>query len=177
MKRYRKDDDLSVPADNTDAYFQAQVRRPGLFFCLDKAEQWKEAENFVRDVVAELPRLKVLVYLSRGKWETRPESPYLLATDKRDFHLFLGKEKQALKQWISGQDFDLLLVFAHQPGKRCKKLALSLPAKLTAGWPPSETEEPWFDITLEKPKGEPRYSRFYKTLKKYFKQLNINLTS
>ena len=175
MKKYRKKNDISVPDEAVRAYFKAQVERPGIFFCIGHTGQWEEAETFIRAALSEFPRLKALVFFSRGKWKSKPEAAYLLAIDKGDFNL-LGKEKPALRQWISQQDFDLLLVFPDEPAKRCKKLALSLPAKLTAGWR-NENEEPWFNINLEKPKGEARYFDFYKTLKLYFKQLNINIMS
>lgn len=154
-------------------YFREQVKKPGLFICLDKSAAWPGAELFIHKVLQEFPELKVLVYYSREKPDFKPAAPHLLVIDKRDFNLF-GKEKKTLKQWLSKHRFDLLLVFDKTGDKRCKKVATSIKAKLKAG-NRLAGETPWTDITLDKPDTPLSYEMFYNELKIYFKQLNIKL--
>ena len=161
--------------NQTDNYFTEQVKKPGLLICLSSPGEWHEAQLFFQKVLQEFPELKILVYHARGKPDPKPEAPYLLVADKRDFTLF-GKKKKPLKQWLSRHHFDLLLVFAKNGDKRCRKLATDIRAKLKAG-NSLPGEEPWADLTLGKPGAVLSYDDFYKELKTYFKQLNIKLLS
>lgn len=157
----------------TETYFEEQVRNPGLFFCLNRADEWNETEAFIRKVLQEYPKLKVLVYYAGGRMEPKPVAAHLLVIDRKDFNIF-GKEKPILKQWLKEQSFDLLLVFAQKENERCKKLLASINARLKAGWS-MDNEEPSSDITLGKPGEIISYDTFYRELKKYFMLLNIKL--
>ncbi len=156
-----------------EAYFKEQVKTPGLFFCLHRMEEWNEAEAFVRKVLVDFPNLKVLVYYTGGKMEPKPAAAHLLVTDKSDFNLF-GKEKQVLKRWVREHEFDLLFVLSRKRNKRCKVLTTTIKARLKAGWT-SAREEVVVDVSLGKPGEKMSYDAFYRTLIKYFKQLNIKL--
>jgi hypothetical protein len=169
------DDNIKMKKKQAESYFLEQVKQPGLFFCLGSPEEWREAEPFIQKVRKEFPELKVLVYHTHGKPEPKPAAPYLLVADKRDFSL-LGKEKKPLKQWLSKHRFDLLLVFAKNGDKRCRRLVTGINARLKAG-NSLPGEEPWTDITLGKPGTALSYEDFYIELKIYFKQLNIKLLS
>ncbi len=158
-----------------DNYFKEQVKKPGMFFCLESVEDWQEAEIFIRNFLKDYPQLKVLVYFSGRKTESKPVAMHLLVTDKRDFDLF-GREKPLLKTWLKEQHFDLLLVFARNRDKRCCRLATAIKARLKAGWT-FNNEEPLLDISLGKPGEEMHYDTFYNEFKKYFKQLNLKLVS
>ena len=160
-------------AENAEAYFKAQVRHPGLFFCIDKPEQWEKTARFIQKVLKEFPRLKVLAYFSYKKPVLPPEAEHLTVIDKNDFN-WLRKEKPTLKSWLRKNQFDLLLVFVRQHSQRCKKLTFSIHARLKAGPARSETEQ-WCDITLENKQKDWSYDQFYNDLKIYFKQLNIKL--
>lgn len=156
-----------------EIYFKEQVKNPGLFFCLNRADEWNETETFIRKVLQDYPLLKVLVYYTDGKMESKPVATHLLVTDKKDFNLF-GKEKPVLKRWLDEQSFDLLLVFARKENKRCKNLITSINARLKAGWF-VDKEIPSEDITLGNPGEIMSYDTFYGELKKYFMLLNIKL--
>jgi hypothetical protein len=163
----------SDPSAQAQNFFKEQVQHPGILFCIDKPEEWNEAENFSRKMSQEYPSLKVLVFYVHGKADSKSVAPHLLVVDKRDFTL-LGKEKQPLKQWLKENYFDLLLVFTGKSNKRCRKLSAAVRAKLKAGRV-IKGEEPWLDITLGKPQEKLSYDAFYQELKIYFKQLNIHL--
>ncbi len=156
-----------------ETYFSEQVKNPGLFFCLNRMDEWNETEAFIRKVLQDYPLLKVLVYYADGKMESKPVATHLLVTDKKDFNLF-GKEKPVLKQWLNEQSFDLLLIFDRKENERCKKLIASINARLKAGWSVDD-EKPSADITLGKPGEIISYDTFYSELKKYFLLLNIKL--
>ncbi len=160
---------------NIEAYFKEQVRQPGLFFCIHNAEQWPLAEKFIRKGLSDFPQLKALIYITQGKMEPKPAAAHFYIADKTDFNLF-GKEKPALKRWIAQHPFDLLLVFSKKENKRCRKLGISLKARLKAGMA-GKDEKPWTDLNLGIPEGEWDYDGFYKAVKTYFKQLNIKLSS
>ncbi len=157
-----KDNDIA----DSDAYFKEQVKKPGLFFCID-------VEAFVRVVLHEYPGLKVLVHYTGSKMESKPVAEHLLVTDKRDFDLF-GRQKPALKSWLADHHFDLLLVFAGKENKRCEKIMMEIDARLKAGWT-QEGEGLLTDISLGKAGERMAYIIFYKQLKSYFKRLNIKL--
>lgn len=157
----------------SESYFKEQVKNPGLFFCLNRADEWGEMEVFMRKVLRDYPQLKVLVYYTGGRMESKPVAAHLLVSDKSDFNFF-GKEKPILKQWLEEHSFDLLLVFARKEDKRCNRLIASVRARLKAGWP-TDIDESLLDITLENPGKKMSYDMFYSELKKYFKQLNIRL--
>lgn len=159
--------------EKAGVYFRQQVKHPGLFICLDKAEEWNAAETFIRKVQKEFPEMRALVYYTRGNPVPKPVSAHLLVADKKDFTLF-GKEKKPLKQWLSENGFDLLLVVAKTNDARCRKLAGTIKAKLKVGNTP-ERETSWTDISLETGGKPINYDDFYKDLKIYFKQLNIKL--
>lgn len=168
---------VSAPKDNdiadSDTYFKEQVKKPGLFFSIDNSGEWGDIEAFVRDILLEYPRLKVLVYYTGGKMESKPVAEHLLVTDKRDFNLF-GHQKPALKSWLANHHFDLLLVFAEKENKRSEKIIMEINACLKAGWP-QENKEMLVDISLGKIGERIAYGIFYKQLKSYFKRLNIKL--
>lgn len=157
---------------DSDAYFKKQVKKPGLFFCIDSSREWGDVEAFMRDVLHEYPGLKVLVYYT-GKMDSKPVAEHLLVTDKRDFDLF-GRQKPALKSWLEDHHFDLLLVFAGKENKRCEKIKMEINARLKAGWT-QENKELLVDISLGKAGERMAYGIFYKQLKSYFKILNIKL--
>jgi hypothetical protein len=177
MKEKEAEQFVSAAKDNdiadSDAYFKEQVKKPGLFFCIDNSGEWGDVEAFVRDILHEYPNLKVLVYYTGGKMESKPVAEHLLVTDKRDFTLF-GRQKPALKSWLADHHFDLLLVFAEKENKRGEKIIMEINARLKAGWP-QENEEPLVDISLGKVGERMAYNIFYKQLKNYFKRLNIKL--
>lgn len=160
--------------EKAEVYFREQVKRPGLLICLYKPEEWGEAESFIRKISEEFPALEVLVYFARGKPEPKPEAQHLMVIDKKDFTLF-GNGKKPLKQWLTGHYFDLLLIFAAKENARCKKLAVSVKARLKAG-NAITGGVPWADLTLGKAGETMHYEDFYKALKIYFKQLNIRLS-
>jgi len=164
-----KDNDIA----DSDTYFKEQVKKPGLFFCIDNPEEWGNVEAFVRDVLHEYPGLKVLVHYTGRKMESKPVAEHLLVTDKRDFDLF-GRQKPALKSWLADHHFDLLLVFAGKENKQCGKIMMGIDAHLKAGWA-QESEELLMDISLGKAGERMAYGIFYKQLKSYFKILNIKL--
>ncbi len=173
-RQAEKTDSTSQTNKNTKAetYFKEQVKNPGLFFCLNRSDEWNESEAFIRKVLQDYPLLKVLVYYTDGKMESKPVATHLLVTDKKDFNLF-GKEKPILKRWLDEQSFDLLIVFAKKENNRCKKLTASINARLKAGR--SVDTEPSEDIILGKPGETISYDAFYSELKKYFMLLNIKL--
>ena len=177
MKEKEAEQFVSAAKDNdiadSDAYFKEQVKKPGFFFCIDNPEGWGDVEAFVRDVLHEYPGLKVLVYYTGGKMESKPVAEHLLVTDKRDFNLF-GRQKPALKSWLTDHHFDLLLAFAGKENKRSEKIMMEINARLKAGWP-QENEEMLVDIGLGKSGERIAYGIFYKQLKSYFKILNIKL--
>lgn len=156
-----------------ESYFKEQVKKPGLFFCLHRADEWNEMEAFIRKVLQEYPNLKVLVYYTGGRMEPKPVAAHLLVIDRKDFNLF-GKEKPVLRQWLEEQSFDLLLVFSRKENERCKKLNIAIKTRLRAGWS-MDSEAPLEDISLGKPGEKISYDTFYSELKKYFKQMNIKL--
>ncbi len=167
-----KTDAQSATGTNVDSYFYGQVHRLGFLFCI-KSEEWTETEQFIRKVQQDFPPLEVLVYFTQGKTEPKPAAPHLFVADKRDFNLF-GKEKTELKQWLARHQFDLLVVFCKNEDKRCRKLGLSIKAKLRAGRT-THSAKPWTDLILGKADGALDNEGFYKALKSYFKQLNIKL--
>lgn len=156
-----------------EAYFKEQVKNPGLFFCLNHAEEWNETEAFIRKVMRDYPNLKVLVYYTGGRVEQKPVAAHLLVTDKKDFNLF-GKEKPVLKQWLEEQSFDLLLVLCRKENERSRMLNNAINTRLRVGWS-VDAEEPLEDISLGKHGEKISYDTFYSELKKYFKQMNIKL--
>ncbi|VAW28691.1 hypothetical protein MNBD_BACTEROID07-830 [hydrothermal vent metagenome] len=177
MKERQAEKAASAVQTNNDtiaeAYFKEQVKSPGLFFCLNHAEEWNETEAFIRKVLQDYPNLKVLVYYTGGRMEQKPVAAHLLVTDKKDFNLF-GKEKPVLKQWLEEQNFDLLIIFSRKENKRCKKLNTVIKARLRVGWSMG-SEARMEDISLGKPGEKISYDTFYSELKKYFKQMNIKL--
>ncbi len=177
MKEKEAEQFVSAAKDNdiadSDAYFKEQVKKPGLFFCINNPEEWGDVEAFVRVVLHEYPDMKVLVHYTGGKMGSKPVAEHLLVTDKRDFDLF-GRQKAALKLWLADHHFDLLLVFAGKENKRCEKIMMEIDARLKAGWT-QESEEPLMDISLGKAGEKMAYIIFYKQLKSYFKRLNIKL--
>lgn len=177
MKEKEAEQFVSAAKDNdiadSDAYFKEQVKKPGLFFCIDSSGEWGDMEAFVRDVLHEYPGLKVLVYYTGGKMESKPVAEHLLVTDKRDFSLF-GHQKPALKSWLADHHFDLLLVFAGKKDKRGEKIMMEINARLKVGWP-QKSEGLLVDISLGKAGERMNYGIFYKQLKSYFKRLNIKL--
>ncbi len=159
--------------EKAEIYFQQQVKHPGLLICLEKTDEWNAAESFIRKVQKEFPEMRALVYYTRGTQESKPVAAHLLVADKKDFTLF-GKEKKPLKQWLSENRFDLLLVVAKTNDARCRKLAGTIKAKLRVGNTP-RGETPWTDISLKTSGKTINYDDFYRDLKIYFKQLNIKL--
>ncbi len=156
-----------------ETYFKEQVKNPGLFFCLNRTDEWNETEAFIRKVLQEYPNLKVLVYYTGGRMEPKPVAEHLLVIDRKDFNLF-GKEKPVLRQWLKEQSFDLLLVFSRKENEKCKKLKRSIKTRLKAGWS-LDLADPLEDISLGKRGEKISYDAFYSELKKYFRQMNIKL--
>ncbi len=163
--------DTDIADDNI--YFKKQVKKPGLFFCIDNSDEWRDVEVFVRRVLQDFPVLKVLVFFTGGKMDSKPVAAHLLVTDKKDFNL-LGKEKPVLKSWLQEHHFDLLMVMARKDNKRCNKLTAAIKANLKAGLS-TNAEVPQVDFSLGKSGGKIDYDAFYSELKKYFKQMNIKL--
>lgn len=150
-----------------------QVSRLCLFFEAENIDDYQKILSFVSVVKGEIRKVDTLAFY-RGKLpESLSDTESIRFVGKKDFNLF--KQKSAsLREWLKAHDFDMLISFAQENMGNSERIIKDVKAKIKVG-PNFSKSEQYFDISIGKQGGKVEFEEFYKQVKHYFSQLNIEL--
>lgn len=144
-----------------------------LFFEADKPEDYQGILSFVPVAEGEIKELApVVLYYGKIPEQVSGNGPVHLI-GKRDFNMFRRK-RTVLKEWLATHEFDMLISFAGEKRDKSARVIEDIKAKIKVG-PNLILKDQCFDISIGKPGEKMDLPAFYKQVKHYFVQLNINL--
>lgn len=172
----KRSEDASVKKQNNEeAQFEPyqQVSKMCLFFEAENMDDYQKILSFISVVKGEIKKVDALAFY-RGKLpESVSGSESLRLIGKKDFNLF--KQKSAsLMEWLKVHDFDMLISFAGDSQDKSERIIKDVKARIKVG-PNFTGPGQYFDIAIGKPGEKMEFGEFYKQVKHYFSQLNINL--
>ncbi len=164
---------LKVNGDGAHVESYQQISRLCLFFEAKGQDDYQEILSFLSDVKSEVREVEAFAFCHEKVDETVPGSDLLRLFGKKDFNLFKHK-KAPLKNWLAAHEFDVLICFAGDDRDKNEKIIKDVKAQMKVG-PNFSGPGKHFDVSIGKPGEKMDFEEFYKQVKHYISQLNIDI--
>lgn len=149
-----------------------QISRLCLFFEAKGQDDYQEILSFLSHIKSEVREVKSFAFCREKVDETVPGSDLLRVFGKKDFNLFKHK-KASLRNWLVTHEFDVLISFAEEKRDKNERIIKDVRAKMKVG-PNFSGPGKHFDISIGKQGVKMNFEEFYKQVKHYISQLNID---
>ena len=150
-----------------------QISRLCLFFEAKDQGDYQKILSFLSNVKSEVREVEAFAFCHEKVDETVPGSDLLQVFGKKDFNLFKRK-KAYLKDWLETHEFDVLVCFSDDIRDKNERIIKDVKAKMKVG-PNFSGPGQHFDISIGKPGERMDFEEFYKQVKHYISQLNIDI--
>lgn len=164
---------LNVNSKEAQAESYQQISRLCLFFEAKGQDDYQEILSFLSHIKSEVREVKSFAFCREKVDETVPGSNLLRVFGKKDFNLFKQK-KASLKDWLAAHEFDVLICFADDSRDKNERIIKDVKAKMKVG-PNFSGPGKHFNISIGKPGEKMDFEEFYKQVKHYISQLNIDI--
>lgn len=149
-----------------------QNSRLCLFFEAKDKDDYQKILSFVSTVKSKVHRVEAVTFYHGKMPETLLKHNELYFFGKKDFNLFKQKKK-SLKEWLATHEYDVLICFAGDNREKNEKIIKDVKSKLKVG-PNFAGPGKHFQISIGKPGERMDFNEFYKQVKHYISQFNIN---
>lgn len=150
-----------------------QISRLCLFFEAKDKGDYQKILSFVPAVKSHAQKVEALVFFHDKMPEKLSGNDLLRLFGKKDFNLFKHK-KASLKNWLAANEFDVLICFAEDNRDKNERIIKDVKAKMKVG-PNFSGPGKHFDVSVGKPGEKMNFEAFYKQVRHYLTQLNIDI--
>ena len=149
-----------------------KISRLCLFFEAKGQDDYQKILSFLSVIKSDVREVESFAFCREKVDETVPGSNLLHVFGKKDFNLFKHK-KASLKNWLAAHEFDVLISFAGDNRDKNERIIKDVKAKMKVG-PNFSGPGKHFDVSIGKPGEKMDFEEFYKQVRHYISELNID---